>query len=244
MWEVLDLNYKDSAEKRDSIKSEYYNMLLSKANVGSSIFFGSYEQDNNALDGKEDIEWQVLKKENNKVMLISKYILDFQQYNITNATTTWEDCSLRKWLNEDFINEAFDSDEQDRILLSGVGADKNPDYLTSPGNNTTDKIFLLSIVEAKKLFGSNEERQCKATAYSCTKGEADETNNCNWWLRSPGYRSNYAVIVLDTGFIYSYGYNVGFAESFEGYGSDGGTPKYTFAGVSGIRPVLWVRVDS
>ncbi len=44
--------------------------------VGDVIYFGSYEQDNNLSNGKEEIEWIVLAKENRKALLISKYALD------------------------------------------------------------------------------------------------------------------------------------------------------------------------
>ena len=67
--------------------SGYYKLLLSNASVGSTVFFGSYEQDNDTANGKEDIEWIVLAKEGNKLLVISKYALDCQKYNSTYRHT-------------------------------------------------------------------------------------------------------------------------------------------------------------
>ena len=72
---------------------------------------------------------------------------------------------MRKWLNGTFISNAFSSDEQNMIQSTTVTADKNPSYSTSPGNNTTDKVFLLSITEVNQYFSSNSARECQGTAY-------------------------------------------------------------------------------
>ena len=75
--------------------------------VGNSVSFGSYEQDNNPANGKEEIEWIVLDVQGDRSLLISKYALDCKKYNTEWTDGTWESCSLRKWLNSDFLNAAF-----------------------------------------------------------------------------------------------------------------------------------------
>jgi hypothetical protein len=139
---------------------------LKKIEVGSSIQFGAYEQDNDLTNGKEPIEWQVLEVRENKALLISKYGLDYQQYNTEYTNITWEDSTLRKWLNRDFLKDAFSITEQDCILITTVTADKNPEYDTDPGNATEDKIFILSVEEAYNYFPSDEDRCCEATTYA------------------------------------------------------------------------------
>ena len=76
---------------------------------GEIILFGKYEQDGDDSNGAEDIEWLVLKTEpdQNRILVISRYSLDVQPYNREFASVTWENCSLRKWLNRDFFNTAF-----------------------------------------------------------------------------------------------------------------------------------------
>ena len=197
--------YIDSGAKIKELKQQ----LLSNANVGSTVFFGSYEKDNDTANGKEDIEWIVLAKEGNKVLVISKYALDCQKYNSTYTEVKWETCSLRKWLNGTFLNTAFSSVEQNSIISSTVTADKNPSYSTSPGKNTTDKVFLLSITEVNKYFSSDNARQCQGTAYCYAQGAYKGSNgNCWWWLRSPGCYSNYAARVRDDGSVYDSGSSV------------------------------------
>ena len=224
-FEALN-GYKDSAAKIKEIKPKYHKELLLKANVGSYVFFGSYEQDNNTSNGKEDVEWLVLAKEGDKALVISRYALDCQQYNTIHTSVTWETCSLRKWLNGTFISNAFSSDEQNMIQTTTVTADKNPSYSTSPGNNTTDKVFLLSITEINKYFSSYSARQCQGTAYCYAQGAYKTDNgNCWWWLRSPGGISDYAAYVYDDGYVRSSGDLVTYVND-------------------AVRPALWIDLGA
>lgn len=208
---LLDgLEYKDSREKLQSIKPYYQQFLLSKASVGDTVLFGVYEQDGNISNGKEDIEWIVLAKENGKLLVISKYALDCQKYNSSKMDTTWEECSLRAWMNGAFLNNAFSADEQSKIVATSVRANRNPKYSTDSGNTTTDKVFLLSITEAEKYFSSDSARQCKPTEYAIANGAYvnTDTGNCRWWLRSPGNNQNNAANVNNDGSINYNGNNV------------------------------------
>ena len=196
---------------------------------GSTIFFGSYEQDNNTSNGKEDIEWLVLAKEGKRILIVSKFALDCQRYNSSQTDTTWEACSLRKWLNETFLNAAFSSDEQNCIFSSTVTADNNPSYSTSPGKNTIDKVFLLSITEVSKYFNSDEARKCVPTDYAIARGAYTSSSYstggralCWWWLRSPGYSSCSAALVNYVGAVDRGGNRV-----------DGNSDA--------VRPAMWIE---
>lgn len=169
--------------------------------IGSYVVMGSYEQDNDILNGKEPIEWLVLAKENNKVLLISRYALDSIPYSEHLKDVPWDNCSLRTWLNDTFINEAFSSDEQKCIISSTVTADKNPLHDTEQGSDTTDKVFLLSMKEADEYFDSDSARQCKATEYCHAQGTcvSRENGNCWWWLRTMGDIDIDATVVDDEG---------------------------------------------
>ena len=50
--------------------AKYKNKILKSANVGDYVVFGSYQQDSKTSNGKEDIAWLVLAKEDNKVLVI------------------------------------------------------------------------------------------------------------------------------------------------------------------------------
>ena len=81
-YTLLDgLNYGDSEEKRESIKPQYYEILLSRASAGDTVSFGSYEQDVDESNGKEEIKWIVLEKEADRILVISESVLDHQPYN-------------------------------------------------------------------------------------------------------------------------------------------------------------------
>ncbi len=113
---LSNLNYKDSEDLRKSIKTQYEKALLSKASVGSYVIWGTYEQDNNLENGVEEIEWLVLAKEDNRILVISRYALDCQPYNKTQDPVTWETSSLHKWLNGTFLDKAFSEAERFIVL--------------------------------------------------------------------------------------------------------------------------------
>lgn len=200
---------------------------VKNASVGDTITFGAYEQDNNTSNGKEAIEWTVLDKDGMSLLLVSKQSLDCQQYNTSYTNVTWESCSLRKWMNGTFLNNAFSAEEQSQIQNTNVSADKSPKYSTNPGNATTDKVFLLSITEAEKYFSSDSARQCSATAYAKAQGAYTSTGNgnCWWWLRSPGIRQDDAAAVTYDG-------SVSYSGLYVNYVSDA------------VRPALWINLDS
>ena len=145
--------------------------------AGAVVKFGKYEQGK----GIESIEWRVLDRQEEKVLLISRYALEWKEYHGSEAYITWEKCDLRKWLNNEFLNMAFSETERSMIANTRCPADKNPRYSTAPGNVTTDKIFLLSIPEAEKYFGSDEDRKAAPTAYAKKQGvDTSRSGNC-WW---------------------------------------------------------------
>ena len=167
-----------------------YRVIEKQCKVGNTISFGKYPQDE---DGSaKPIEWIVMKKEKNKVLLLSKYVLDAQPYNKKNKAVTWETSAIRKWLNTDFYTTAFNNIEQSKI------------------ENTKDKIFLLSESEV-----DDEERRTTATKYAEKAGVyMDDEGYSLWWLRAPGYWSDNVAEVNCDGWDYEYGIAV--------YDSDGG----------------------
>ena len=227
---LLDgLSYKDSAEKLKSAKQAQ----IKNAKVGDIVYFGTYEQDNDTSNGKENIEWRVLAKENSRVLVISDKALDCQPYNSSyTEEVTWENCSLRKWLNGTFLNKAFSPEEQAQIQNTTVSADNNPQYSTNPGNATTDKVFLLSINEVEKYFNSDEARKCAPTAYAKAQGASTSDTfktpsgaaTCWWWLRSPGDDQSSAAYVYFGGDVFELG-------------------NYVYSVLTAVRPAMWISID-
>ena len=193
--------------------------------VGSIIKFGNYPQ--NTKDKKEPIEWRVLAVKGGKALVISQYALDCKKYNEKRVDTSWEKCTLRKWLNSDFLNSAFNPSEQNLIQLSIVTADKNPEYdYVNQGNDTKDKIFLLSAKEAEQYFKNDEERKCNPTKFTVNNGAyKNDEGQCWWWLRSLGYSTHIATIVLTVG---SVGFRV----------------NYVDLSIGSVRPALWINLKS
>jgi len=216
--------------------------------VGSYVTFGQYPQTAGGMDSTA-IEWMVLEydAENNRSLLLSRYGLDAKPYNSKWISLTWEECTLRTWLNGEFLNKAFTAQEQAGILLTNVDNSQAQGFnfttriglasKTDGGNNTQDKVFLLSCAEANKYLGvtydnkNNTKSQVAPTAYAIKQGAftnsdyktADGTAAGWWWLRSPGGNQDYAAVVYTYGSLLHNNVNLTF-----------GT----------VRPALWVNLES
>ncbi len=215
-YSLLDgLNYKDSAELLVSLESQIHKLVpLAEARVGAYIEFGTYEQDNDLTNGAEPIEWLVLDKKGGRLLVISRYALDYRQYHNKSTSISWEKCNLRKWLNDEFYSNAFSQDEKGKIYKTVIKAET--------GEETKDRVFLLSTAEANEYFNSDKNRQCESTEYFHAQVRYNNAY-CTWWLRSPGLNTYNAALVLDVGSIRS----------------DGGGVDHSF----GVRPAMWISPE-
>ncbi len=243
---VLIFSLQNKSEDADENK-----VLLSELAEGDSYILGKYEQDGDKRNGAEPIEWIILIKDGEDALLISKKILDTKAYGDSEDIVTWEESSVRKWLNEDFYDTAFSESEKSHIMLTQHNNPDSYDFYDSDytkihfgldwagtgmggngGENTEDKVFLLSWQEALEYFEDEEKREAQGsdyankTLYHIEEGNYKEEGfgeeiigNGLWWLRSPGAAGTEALSVYYDGRIHSQTTN----SSFEG-----------------IRPVIWI----
>ena len=207
--------------------------------VGSTITFGHYPQTG---AGKEStpIEWIVLDTDGKKSLLLSRHGLDAKPYNEEWNIITWEECTLRTWLNGTFLNEAFTAQEQEGILMMNVDNSQTQGYCgwdTDGGDNTQDRVFLLSYAEANKYLGVNydnnndKDSRVVPTDYAMKQGAHTSSSNKTtdgsaagwWWLRPPGSFQNYTAFVSNDGSLYS-------------------SDVFFVSGC--VRPALWVNLES
>lgn len=200
------------------------------AGEGDIIFFGNYEQDNNPDNGAEPIEWQVLSRQDGRMLVISRYGLDCQRYNETYANVTWETCTLRNWLNTEFYNIAFSGSEKELIVTTALDNPDNAVYGTLGGSVTDDNVFCLSIDESKTYFASGQSGSAEPTQYAVSKGAYANTStqwsggSCYYWLRSPGNAQDFASIISINGNADSYGYLV-------------------YSSPEVVRPAMWLSMS-
>lgn len=152
-----ELEYNGELDKMDSVVQDWYyddrDLQTGIINGGDGLNlmtmkFGKYPQGKEE-NQKEDIEWYILSNSNGKKLLISKYILDNKKFSDTNILATWEDSTLRKWLNTDFYNTAFNDSEKKKIMeveIKSYAKEVEYDVLTK------DRVFLLSFEDYKKYF--------------------------------------------------------------------------------------------
>ena len=184
----------------------------------SNIYFGNYWQSvksEDAADGnKEPVKWRVLAN-NGCLFVLSDQNLDCVEYNSASETVTWEDCSLRKWLNSQFLVTTFSTREQAAVIESTV-VNEDGAKGSKAGSDTQDKVYVLSVYEViDPEFGFPTDWKDKGgtrvalnTEYTRSKhASTDSDMSGTWWLRSPGDAKN-AANVYSAGNVFVRGSNV------------------------------------
>lgn len=210
----------------------------------------------------EPIKWRVLRNTNGKVLLLADQALDAQEYNTTDIDITWKDSTIRSWLNgyagsenvcsedyseKNFINMAFRPEEESLIQPEFLHNDNTGTNTAQyGGENTTDKIFLLSSYDlycdengpqrsvtygfVKAQTVADEARRSNSSTYAKAMGImsnflSDSLGMCAWNLRSPGNKANKSVIVSSDGKVDVAGKSVTYA-------------------YYGVRPSLYIDLSS
>ena len=226
-----------SGEETDSSEGLHNPVVKTDVLAWDTITFGNYWQENtnddgeiNTNDEKKPIRWRVLSVEGDDAFLMADQAIESRPFDEEGSAVTWEKCSLRKWLNEDFIKEAFTEEEQAAIMETTVVNKDNEEYNTEAGADTQDKIYLLSIDEAADTqYGFEESdkaafhRTSPAREVAQTMYSSEAYNAFFWWLRSPGKENCVS--------------NVGMA----GDGDSEGTFAQTYGAV---RPVLHLKLSA
>jgi hypothetical protein len=203
--------------------------------VGDTINLGAitYQSVWGGAAVSRDYNWRVLAVEDGKVLVITEDIIEVRHYFVGSADITWEDCNVREWLNDAFYS-GFPEDLKLRVADTAVVNSAPVAGRASGGNDTTDKVFLLSVEEAERYFPDDAARRAKVDidghilAAVCTANGLDESflpadKYWFWWLRTPGEYGYQARTVDGDGAIYDEGHTV--------YYTDGG-----------VRPAMWITL--
>ncbi|MDO4901623.1 DUF6273 domain-containing protein [Actinomyces sp.] len=199
------------------------------ATKGEVIELGVYEQDGDAADGAEPIQWFVLDRLDNRLLLLSVDCLASRPYNAESfAAVTWEHSDLRRWLNDAFLDTAFTAAEQQLISPAQLRNDDQSIVGISGGQDTTDRVFVLSQTEALIYLHDDADRdyfgRAAVSTYAATGTlHVDEEGLADWWLRSPG------------GYEYT-------AQYVRTNGETAVSGAYVDAEY-GVRPALWLDVS-
>ena len=170
-------------------------------------------------------QWRVLARQGDKALIISENILEQRVYHENYENITWENCTLRQYLNGAFYNTFNEANKARIAEVTNVNLN-NQHYGTNGGNNTQDKIFLLSLSEVVQYFGDSGQLGNNFYFDDQYNSKRIATYNGSafwWWLRSPGSGGSGASYVSDTGRILLDGHS--FAITF-----------------GGVRPALWLNM--
>lgn len=167
----------------------------------------------------ERIKWRVMQNNGSNLLLVSDKALDDKEYNklgendFAFTPVTWETSTLRQWLNSSFYAAAFSGREQEAILEQTL-TNEDHENGTEGGNDTRDKVYLLSLREAANSdYGFCQEykdkytrsREMAASDYAYIIGAWVSDNidytGTSYWLRSPGNSESKAAFVSYVGYI-------------------------------------------
>ncbi|MBP5444584.1 MAG: InlB B-repeat-containing protein [Acholeplasmatales bacterium] len=154
------------------------------------IYFFKYEQ----------IEWDIISETDDSIKIIANLVLDSQEFYETSQSTSfihngqdgysnnYKLSNIRKWLNNNFYNTAFNDLEKEIMEIMTVDNSKSTTSQTTyECANTSDLVTLLSYTEAEAYYGSNNMR-CLATDYAKCQGVLTDYSGhkyATWLLRSP-----------------------------------------------------------
>ncbi len=201
------------------------------AKAGEYITIGEMEQDGR-YEEIEPIEWLILEVDGDRALVISRYGLANLPFNTNSAGQTWENCSLRDWLNGKFFDTVFSTREKQAILYAEVDESEEQCCADYPparlGGSTRDRVFVLSYAEMERLLPDPLARLCAPTVTTLADGSnksdgisVDGRRTCWYWLRSPAFKNNVCCVNWDGTIVTSY-------------------ISHTF-GV--VRPCMWVSLS-
>ena len=206
--------------------------MSEKISIGDIIKFGQNE-------------WCVLDVQNGQVLLLSKGSVCNNEFKDDDVgiicSAIWENSDIREYLNGDFL-QYITNGNPDLVIETKINNDDNLWCVTEGGEDTFDKIFLLSLEEADRYFGnSGDYLNIRLNKYwdedrkeydgICITNDHDSSRKITdgifkymgWWLRSPG-KSKY-----DSAYVDNKGKIVVTGES----NTD----------TKNVRPALWIKLE-
>ena len=171
-----------SASEETAADEETVKELPKDMAAGDEVAFGNYT-------------WLVLESDEEECLLAMYHAEKHEEtrngaYHDKLEDVTWADCSLRKWLNGEFLENGFAEEEREQILTETYENPGNDTYGTDGGEETEDQVTLLT----PEMF----------TEYN----EVLSAIKMNYWLRAPGASQQTAQFVSHRNKIMDYGYAV------------------------------------
>ena len=234
---ILNTNRQAAAEEpKPAYEDSTLNVTLGIIDTLPTVEFGTYPA---TADGTPaPITWYIVTEQDDKQLLLAKNVLDCKPMNTEMAKLDWETCSLRSWLNSEFLEIAFSADEAAQIAEVSIKDAGNGDFFVEGMKETTDRIFIPSMDELDTYFGAKTWTATNVgytdlvgvpTEYAIRQGAYTDrvTNGTFWWLRTGGSEMYGAYMgVWQVAIVYADGL-VG------SYGAYVTTPNI------GVRPALW-----
>lgn len=244
--EVVNLESKTPINKIIYETSEIKKKIDNSLQFSDKLSFGKYPTGANGESG--EIIWRVIAVEEERILLLSEYLLDARNFHEQDEAVYWESCDLREWLNGEFYNLSFSDEEKKYILTSCINTPANQMYGTACGTEVENPVFLLSTEEIYLYFTENPDSFYYQNNQFQTVGQVSflrakytdyarmRTSYVNsgkdlagfWWLRTSGKEQTTAARITSTPQLHMSGIEVKFPPN-------GDRPA------GGVRPAIWIK---
>lgn len=178
----------DAIDDPEAVKLAKRCRKLAALTRGSRITMGKWNG--------HDLEWDIVEEHGKQRMLVCRELIGEHAYMDLMTNSSWGTCSLRKWLNTEFLKEAFTNEERMQIMYAKVENPASAKWATEGGRNTSDRIFIMDINEIEKYYPDLSTRAMGKW----------------WWVRTPGMNLQSVVAVYADGSMYDYGIRVNYTD--------------------------------
>lgn len=166
-----------------------------EVNTFETVVFGAYEQDGKLENGMEPLEWIVLERTDDSVLLTTKYGIFVKRYYTKNEeVVSWQNSSVRYWLENSFKKSTFSTKEQTKLI---------PIEYQDPttGKKVGDYVTLLTLEEVYRYFPTANSRLLEETPYAHNAKAYRNTFTQSgwWWLKDMGTQTKSAAYVNSLG---------------------------------------------
>lgn len=239
----LDMSFADVEYNGERYRKVYfgdYRIHYTKTSeMESSVqYLHGYSRGNYYWFKWEPIKWRVMTVGESDVTAYSKLCLDYRHYH-SGDMAYWESCDLRDWLNGEFYNLAFSEENKTAITEKEIENKNNRYSAASGGNNTEDRVWLLSYYEMTEENGFvknihydlEKEEYAVGSDYSYMLGlgSTQTSYNAAYFLRDVG--SDNTTVCRDCSFFSTSILNSPF-------GRERGKNAVPVSAISGVLPVI------
>lgn len=164
---------------------------IASSNIGTLVKVGKIEQDGKTDNGADDISWYIIAKSDTQAILLSQYALALMPFDESGKAVSYEQSTIRKYLNDTFYNSVFTDEEKARIVSTKI---------TQENSESDNNVFLLTSEMYTQYITTSTMKTVKATV-AVMPNSTYSARSTYWWTSSVS--GDKALSVSTSGAVYA-----------------------------------------